>query len=509
MERRSFVAGAGLALLAARDALTSRAWTQPAKRLNLLLITADDMNHDSMGCYGCPIADLTPNLDRLASGAQRFQYAYSTVAVCQPVREIMHTGLYPHRNGAMGFMPLRPGIRTLNQQLHDAGYLISMFGKNPHYQPAASFCVDHAETRINRHPTALAEATDRFLARARDEGRPFFHHVNCGDPHRPFVGTNGPNDMAGGERPSRTIAPAEVRDVPGFLEDLPEIRREVAQYYTSVRRFDDCVGAVLGALERAGHADDTLVMVYAGDHGMSFPFAKSNDYETSSRAALLMRWPGVTAAGSVDRDHLVSTIDFAPTLLDALSLPPLPDTDGHSFVPVLRGGKLPGWDHVFTFYNQTSAGKWLAMRSIRTKDRSYIWNAWSDGQTRYQAECMSGITWRAMLAAAADNPAIRERCDFFLHRVPQEFYDMSADRYERHNLIADPARQTEIAGLRDQLLAMLQRTGDLLAPALAQLDRPEVLAECHRKLVAAYGPRRRNQPTAAAAAAAAAGEDEG
>ena len=83
---------------------------------------------------------LMHTLDWLAAEGMRFHYAYSTVAVCQPVRQIMHTGLYPHRNGSMGFFPLKPHVRTLNQQLRDAGYVISMFGKNPHYQPAEKFC---------------------------------------------------------------------------------------------------------------------------------------------------------------------------------------------------------------------------------------------------------------------------------------------------------------------------------------------------------------------------------
>lgn len=95
-----------------------------APRLNILFFTADDMNFDSSGVCGGPIRDLTPNIDRLATEGLRFQHAYSTVAVCQPVRQIMQTGLYPHRNGAMGFFPIRPEVRTLNQQLHEAGYLI-------------------------------------------------------------------------------------------------------------------------------------------------------------------------------------------------------------------------------------------------------------------------------------------------------------------------------------------------------------------------------------------------
>lgn len=458
----------------------------PQARLNVLLITADDMNHDSAGCYGGQIKDLTPNIDRLAAEGMRFHYAYSTVAVCQPVRQIMHTGLYPHRNGAMGFFPLRPEVRTLNQQLHAAGYLISMIGKNPHYQPAENFCVDFAETQISRSPAKLAEATVRFLAQARQQGRPFFHHVNCTDPHRPFIGAGGPDDLANGDRPSRWIKPEEVAHVPGFLEDLPDVRREVAQYFTNVRRLDDCVGAVLRALDEAGERDRTLVLFYGGDHGMSFPFAKSNDYEDSSRAAFILRWPGVIAPGRVDRDHLVSTIDFTPTLLEATGAAPLPDLDGRSFLPVLRGGHLPGWDRVFTFYNQSSGRNWLLMRCLRTRDRSYIWNAWSDGQMQYRAENMNGLTWRAMVKGAETNPAIKARVDYYLYRTPEEFYDMTNDRFERHNLIRDPARQPEIEAMRRELLALLQRTGDPLAPALAQRDRPEVLAAIKRQLADQY-----------------------
>jgi len=456
------------------------------RRPNIVFITADDMNHDSSDVYGGPIKNLTPNLDRLAGDGMRFQYAYSTVAVCQPVREIMHTGLYPHRNGAMGFFPLKPEVRTLNQQLHDAGYLISMFGKNPHYQPAENFCVDYAETQITRQPSLLMAATKKFLAMARDQKRPFFHHVNCTDPHRPFIGANGPDDLAHGEPPSRWIKPEEVTGVPGFLEDLPLVRREVAQYYTNVRRLDDCVGAVLKTLKDEGVEENTIVMFYGGDHGMSFPFAKSNDYENSSRGALILRWPGVIKPGGVDRDHLVSTLDFTPTLLDAVGLPAIPNIDGRSFLPAIKGEQMSGWNRVFTFYNQSAGRNWLLMRCIRTKDRSYIWNAWSDGKMQYKAENMGGLTWKAMLAAAETNPAIKARTDFYLYRVPEEFYDMTNDRFERRNLIGDASRQAEIESLRKELLALLQRTGDPLAEAFAHRDKPEILAAAKQKLMDEY-----------------------
>lgn len=475
--------------------LFSAAYAAPP---NIVFITADDMNHDSAGCSGCPIRDLTPNIDRLAAEGMRFEYAYSTVAVCQPVREIMHTGLYPHRNGAMGFLPLKPEVRTLNQQLHDAGYLISMIGKRPHYQPEEKFCVDYSppllvkkngvRLQVPRSPSQLHRMTKEFLKMAADQGKPFFHHVNCTDPHREFIGTNGPDDLAHGEAPSRWVKPEEINNVPGFLEDLPEVREEMARYYTSVRRLDDCIGQVLKAVDESGQRDNTIVMFYGGDHGMSVPFAKSNDYENSSRGALILRWPGVIKPGTVDTGHMVSTIDFTPTLLDAASLPMIPGMDGRSFLPALKGEKMSGWDRVFTFYNQSSGKEWLLMRCIRTKDRSYIWNAWADGKTEYHAENMAGLTWKAMVKAAETDPRIKERVEFYLRRVPEEFYDLTDDRTERNNLIADPARQKEIEAMRAGLLALLQRTGDPLADAFAHRENPGILLAAKARLLSEYPP---------------------
>ncbi len=458
-----------------------------ATPLNILFFTADDMNYDSSGVCGGPIKDLTPNVDHLAGEGLRFEFAYSTVAGCQPVRQTMQTGLYPHRSGSMGFFPIKPEVRTLNEQLHAAGYLISMFGKINHHLPSAKFCADVADDTISRKPKQLAEATRKFLRMAKEQGKPFFHNVNCYDPHRPFIGMKGPDDLAEGEPPSRWIKPEEVKGVPGFLEDLPDIRRELAGYYTNVRRLDDAVGAVLAVLKEEGFADNTLVMFYAGDHGMSFPFAKSNDYENSSRGALIIRWPGVTKPGVVDHDHMVSTLDFAPTLLDAAKLPGIPGIDGRSFLPVVQGGKMEGWDRVFTCYNAAFGNNWLPMRCMRTKDRSYIWNAWSDGKKQYHTENMSGLSWKAMVAASPGNPEIKARADFYLHRTPEEFYDMSNDRCERVNLIAEPARQAEISAMRQELLGMMQRTGDPFAEAFAHRENKELIAPVIEKLKKEYG----------------------
>ena len=80
---------------------------------------------------------------------------------------------------------------------------------------------------------------------------------------------------------------------------------------------------------------------------------------------------------------------------------------------------------------------------------------------------------------------------------------MIDDRFERHNLINDPSRQAEIAALRQDLLALMQRTGDPLAAAFAQRDKPEILAAAMQKLRVDYErPPKRQGPAKKAAAKA-------
>lgn len=215
-------------------------------------------------------------------------------------------------------------------------------------------------------------------------------------------------------------------------------------------------------LEAAGVADNTLVMFFGGDQGMAFPFAKSNLYAAGSRGALILRWPGKIPAGQSDDEHLVSTIDFAPTLLEAAGLPEMENIDGRSFLPVAKGGRQDGRDIVFTVYHETFSKAQLEMRCVRTRDAAYIWNAWSDGKMQYRAENMSGASWKAMLAAAENDPAMRERCDYYLFRNPEEFYLMEGDEVERNNRIEDPKMATKIKEMKATLSAWMKKYEDPL-----------------------------------------------
>jgi N-sulfoglucosamine sulfohydrolase len=152
----------------------------------------------------------------------------------------------------------------------------------------------------------------------------------------------------------------------------------------------------------------------------------------------------------------------------------------------VKGEKMAGWDRVFTFYNAAFGNNWLPMRCLRTKDRAYIWNAWSDGQRAYHTENMAGLTWKAMLAAASNSPAIKARTDFYLHRVPEEFYDLTNDRFERTNLIGDRSRQSQIEAMRKELLELMRRTGDPFTEAFANREDKALASAVLSRLRAEY-----------------------
>ncbi len=443
------------------------------ERPNILLITADDLNCDSVGVFGSKVKDTTPNIDRLAAEGIRFEHAHVTIAVCQPCRNVWLTGRYPHRSGGEGFHNLKkPNVPILPALLRDAGYLVGLLGKEPHSSPYAAFRWDTSKVQLGggRSPRLYAQHAKAFFERAKQDGKPFFLMTNSHDPHRPFYGNDkykydNPN---GPERSSKVFKPEEIV-VPGFLPDIPDVRLEVSEYFSSVRRCDDTVGAVLAALGEAGAADNTIVL-FLSDHGMALPFAKTNVYYHSTRTPWIVRWPGKVEPDSVDDQHFISGIDLMPTLLDVAGVDSPDGVDGFSFKPLLLGQSQDGREMVFTQFHQTAGRGRYPMRAVEDKRFRYIYNPWSDGKRVFRNESQSGRSMRAMQAAGKENQGIAARNKLFLHRVPEEFYDLQNDPDALNNLMDDPKCKTEIERLREALAEWMKRTGD---PAFAAFMEKE------------------------------------
>ncbi|MCO6043360.1 sulfatase [Aeoliella sp. ICT_H6.2] len=447
-----------------------------AERMNLLFITVDDMNCDSVGAFGCELEGITPNIDRLASEGMAFDRGFVNIAICQPTRAVWMTGRYPHRNGALGFDPINADVPTLPEALQEAGYYNALIGKTNHVVPTRA---DSFDLKVNqrdlghgRSESHYVEAVQRAMAEAKEASKPWFIMANLHDPHRPFAGSKQEKYRP---RPAvtRTITPQQA-EVPAFLPDLPPVRREMAEYFTSVHRADDIVGAILDELKQAGLADRTVVL-FMSDHGMPLPFAKTNCYYHSNHTPWIVRWPGVTTPGSRDAEHFVSGVDVAPTLLAAAGLENLPDTDGSSIVPLLEGRQQPERNGVFTMINTTSGKNAYTMRGVQDGQYLYIWNGWADGHTRFRNESQSGRSMRAMVAAAKNNPDIAARVQHFLYRTTEEMYDLENDPDCLVNLIAEPNDQytPRATAMSKRLWHWMRDTND---PAREQFEQQVELA---------------------------------
>lgn len=439
-------------------------------RTNVLLITVDDMDYASLGVTGCKIPGITPNIDALAAEGMLFEQGHVTSAICQPCRSVLMTGRYPHRNGALGFEPINLDTPTLTESLGPAGYLNGIIGKVSHLDPESKFRWDFAakgdKIGPGRDPRLYYKYSKAFFEQAKTDGKPFFLMANSHDPHRPFPGSAQEAGKAKRStrkfpKASRYYKPEEV-EIPGFLPDgIADIRQEIAEYYSGVHRCDEIVGEVLRALKETGFEDETLV-IFLSDNGMAFPFAKTNCYQRSTQTPFIVRWPGRVKPNSVNHDDLVSGIDIMPTVLEAAGVDLVRGMDGRSFLSLAKGEKQEGRDRVFTFITRTAGRNDYPMRCVRSKKLSYIFNAWSDGKTVFKNESQSGLTFKAMQAAAEHDEKIADRVKFFRYRVREEFYGLEADPYELNNLIGAAEHKGAIAEMRAELLQMMVSTNDPL-----------------------------------------------
>jgi N-sulfoglucosamine sulfohydrolase len=460
-----------LASLVLMSCTGNRKDNHAGKSLNILFLSSDDLNYNSIGAFGSKVEDITPNIDKLAEEGIRFTHAYNNTAVCQPCRQTWLTGLYPHNNGAEGLEPIHGNITTLPGLLKQAGYFNGILGKEIHHQPTENFFWDFIPFKTekdsvwrkgdSRNPSLFYEYSKRFFEMAKNENKPFFFSVNSHDPHRPFAASASDSVTYGSNLPpvTRIFKPEEI-EMLGYLPDIPDVRKEVAQYYNSVYRSDQTIGAVLKALEESGLKENTLV-IYLSDNGAAFPFAKSQCYLNSTKAPLIIRWPGKTTPGTVDTRHLVSGIDLMPTILEAAGLNIPENLDGASFLPILEDDEnYDGNSYVFTSYYQVFAKVRYPMRSIQNQNFGYIYNFWADNARVMRGDATGGLTWKAMVKAAETDPEIAKRVELYSHRVKEEFYDLKNDPDALYNLIDDPQYSAQIDEFRELMLQAMIKYKD-------------------------------------------------
>jgi arylsulfatase A-like enzyme len=300
----------------------------------VVLVSIDTLRRDHVGLHGYP-RPTTPRLDALGREGLVFDDAVSVSSWTLPAHLSMFTSVEPAAHGGVdrrhGF---NRQVATLPEVLRRAGFATQAITSHLYLSAAygldAGFdTLDYAYDRRAMDVAGRAiEAIDAFGERR------FFLFLHFYDPHRPY---------APPPRALRHFETSYTGSVSGAAWDLtPEempaadLAHLVALYDGEIRFADAQLGRVLDHLRRKGLDSRTLVIV-TSDHGEEFGEHGGWEhqytlYEELIRVPLVVRVPG---QGARRERAQVSLLDVAPTVLDALGLPPLPAQRGHSLLATL------------------------------------------------------------------------------------------------------------------------------------------------------------------------------
>ncbi|MCH2205531.1 MAG: sulfatase [Lentisphaerales bacterium] len=489
---------------------TYTAFSQKVTKPNILLITADDLNYDSLGCMGNPIKGLTPHLDKLASEGALFENCYISTPICGPSRNALYTGQHPQTNGYMGHGVQPPtwwkaksrqlSKKSIASELYKAGYLTGVVGKHgtSWCKFDAKFC-DLEQTGFGRDPSKYFSFVRDFLKRSKREGKPFYLTANTHDPHHYWARSKGETkkwfDQGIGHSnwqaylnakpypdPLTQYKPEEIMLHPSYPDDS-NFKKEATLYFDSVNRMDQVVGELLRALEESGMADNTIVL-FLSDHGMPWQMGKWSLYPAGTKTPLIIRWPAQIKQSFVNKKSVISVVDIVPTLAELCNIPALPKVDGSSFTTLLNGNSkawkrkaayscfnymnnLKPYDQAAKTYTTDLYKKveqYRPSRALNTLRFSYVWNGWSDGETRLPKEMGGKVS--QMLKKYSQNqqdksyPDYKEKAEFLKFKAPEELYDIVKDPGCRNNLAKNPEYQTVLKNFRQDMRNILQATND-------------------------------------------------
>lgn len=389
-------------------------------RPNIVFFLVDDLGWADTGTYGSEFYE-TPHIDGLAASGMKFTNAYAACPVCSPTRASLLTGRHPVRVGITDWIKGRRAAPDSNPRFQhiddrdqlalaeitlaevlrehdyqscflgkwhlggegflptDQGFDINVGGFHVGSPPGGYYAPwKNPWLKSKRDGEYLTERlTDESISFMRDRNgeRPFLLYLSYYNVHTPIQPDLRTVDHFRSMAASLPAAPAPLAEHRGRTRQ----RQDNPEYASMVSAVDRSVGRVLKTLEQLQLQDNTIVCFFSDNGGLStltgpgptcnLPLRAGKGwlYEGGIREPMMIRAPGVTAAGSIS-DEPVCSMDFFPTLLELVGLPLQPELhrDGESLLPILRGGKLPEQRPLHWHYPHYHGSTWTPGAAIRT-----------------------------------------------------------------------------------------------------------------------------------------------
>ncbi|MDC1105243.1 sulfatase [Prolixibacteraceae bacterium] len=434
------------------------------ERPNFIILLGDDISSNTLGCYGSPNKETSPNIDKMASKGVMFTNMFVTEAICGPARAELYTGKQPFRNGVyVNHSQTYKGTRSVVHYLSDLGYRVALSGKK-HFSPKSVYPFEMIKAlpeNCNARHVGVADWTNIKQFVQRDDKEPFCLFLCSVHAHSPWD--------------SGDPSPWKMNDLvlPKNLVDTRETRMQFREYLAEVKLFDDQVGRVMSMMKDLKITKNTVFIVL-DENGTGMPTGKWSSYDWGVRSACVMKWPKKYKVKKQKVNALAQYCDILPTLIEAAGGDPATDLDGQSLLPLLKQQKSKHRDYAYFTYNSGPVGPSYPIRAITDGKYKLINNMMPD--TLFGAWTINGfqfgkedpmldrperLMYLSWLQKAKKDSTAAFLVKRFRDRPSYELYNLNDDPAELNNLIEDRKLKSKVKELKQELKRWEVSQGDL------------------------------------------------
>ncbi len=418
---------------------------------NIIWITCEDIS-PFIGAYGDRVVK-TPNIDQLAREGVKYNDVHTVAGVSSPSRSCIITGMYPTSIGTQHMRTLMPDAVAKRRGLVSYSAVIPDYIKCfPEYLRMQGYFTSNNEKtdyQFIEPVTVWDENNVTATYKNRAKRKPFFSVFNFFITHE--------SQILGQKDSALLVEPNNVY-VPPYYNDTHTVRKDIARLLTNIEILDRQVGQLIDELKKEGLYDDTYIFFFS-DHGGNLPWMKREILERGTHIPFIIKHPKGIGAGT-ENNELISSIDFAPTILSLAGIKIPNYMQGQAFLG--KQASKTARKYAFAARDRLDEGV-DRVRSVRDKRFRYVYNyhpelpRYIDVTYRLQIPMMT-----EMLQLHKNGKLEPAQEAWFTSPKPvEELYDLTNDPNELNNLATQPKYKKKLEELRIAFKQWTKQTGDM------------------------------------------------